>query len=83
MLEMMRDVTQTRLCLEAALETGLPVWLGFSVERSPDGELFLFGSQTPFKEGLDRVLDGAGTVGGCCGIRPAHIAALRAAIGQA
>ncbi len=151
MLEMMRDVTQTRLCLEAALETGLPVWLGFSVERSPDGELWLFGSQTPFKEALDRVLDGAGTpqavgvmhseieltpdalqlvreawdgpvyayphhgvfeipnwrfdntlspeefaaaamewvgsgagaVGGCCGIRPAHIAALRAAIGQA
>jgi homocysteine S-methyltransferase len=60
MLEMMRDVTQTRLCLEAALETGLPVWLGFSVERSPDGELWLFGSQTPFNEGLDRVFDGAG-----------------------
>lgn len=32
MLEMMRDVTQTRLCLKAALETGLPVWLGFSAE---------------------------------------------------
>jgi methionine synthase I (cobalamin-dependent) len=61
MLEMMRDVTQTRLCLEAALETGLPVWLGFVVERSPDGELWLFGSQSPFKEGLDRVLEGAGT----------------------
>ena len=151
MLEMMRDVTQTRLCVDAALETGLPVWLGFSVERSPDGELWLFGSQTPFKEGLDRVLSGAGTpqavgvmhsemeltpdalqlvreawdgpvyayphhgvfeipnwrfdntltpeefaaaamewvgsgadaVGGCCGIRPAHITALRDAIGQA
>ncbi|MFO7780906.1 MAG: homocysteine S-methyltransferase family protein [Spirochaetia bacterium] len=151
MLEMMRDVRQTRLCLEAARETGLPVWLGFSVERSPDGELWLFGSQTPFKEGLHRVLDGAGTpqavgvmhsemeltpdalqlvreawdgpvyayphhgvfeipnwrfdntlspeefaaaamewvgrgagaVGGCCGIRPAHIAALGAALGRA
>jgi hypothetical protein len=61
MLEMMRDVVQARLCLEAALETGLPVWLGFSVEQAPDGELHLYGSQTPFKEGLDRVLDGGGT----------------------
>jgi homocysteine S-methyltransferase len=151
MLEMMRDVTQTQLCLDAALETGLPVWLGFSVERAPNGELWLFGSQTPFKEGLDQVLSragtpqavgvmhsemeltpdalqlvreawdgpvyayphhgvfeiphwrfdntltpeefaaaamewvggGAGAVGGCCGIRPAHIAVLRDALGQA
>ena len=50
-LEMMRDVAQTRLCLEAALETGLPVWLGFSVERSPDGELWLFGSRPHSKRG--------------------------------
>ena len=144
MLEMMRDVTQTRLCLEAALETGLPVWLGFSAERGPEGDLVLYGSQIPFREGLDRVLNevsapqaigvmhseieltpdalqlirkawegpvyayphhgvfeipnwrydntlspdefasaamdwvrgGAAAVGGCCGIRPAHIAAL-------
>jgi S-methylmethionine-dependent homocysteine/selenocysteine methylase len=150
MLEMMRDVTQTRLCLDAALETGLPVWLGFSVERAPDGELRLFGSETPFEEGLDRVLSRAGTpqavgvmhseieltpdalqlvrdswdgpvyayphhgvfeipnwrfdntltpeefaaaalewvargaraVGGCCGIRPAHIEALMDALGK-
>jgi homocysteine S-methyltransferase len=151
MLEMMRDVTQTRLCLEAALETGLPVWLGFSAERGPEGELWLHGSQTPLEDGVTRVLDGGGTpqavgvmhseveltpdalkvvrkvwegpvyayphhgvfeipywrfdntlspeefaaeamewvgagagaVGGCCGIRPAHIAALRAAVDHA
>ncbi len=151
MLEMMRDVRQTRLCLEAALETGLPVWLGFSAERGPQGELWLHGSQTPFEDGLARVLDGGGTpqavgvmhseieltpdalqvvrkvwdgpvyayphhgvfdipnwrfdntlspdefaaaamewvgagagaVGGCCGIRPAHIAALRTAVDHA
>jgi len=151
MLEMMRDVTQTRLCLEAALETGLPVWLGFSVERGSKGDLWLYGSRTPFEEGLAEVLDGertpqavgvmhseielipdalevvrenwdgpvyayphhgvfeipnwrfdntlspdqfaaaamewvgrgAGAVGGCCGIRPAHIALLRAALDQA
>ncbi len=61
MLEMMRDVTETRLCLEAAIETGLPVWLGFSAERGPHGNLQLYGSQTPFADGLARVLDGAGT----------------------
>ena len=150
MLEMMRDVTETRLCLQAALETGLPVWLGFSVERGPAGDLWLYGSRTPFEEGVAEVLDGgdepqaigvmhseieltpdalqlvrrlcgapvyayphhgvfeipnwrfdntlspdefaaaaiewvalgARAVGGCCGIRPAHIATLRSAIDQ-
>lgn len=60
MLEMMRDVTQTRLCLDAALETGLPVWLGFSAERDPRGHLRLYGSEAPFEEGLARVLGGSG-----------------------
>jgi S-methylmethionine-dependent homocysteine/selenocysteine methylase len=151
MLEMMRDVTETRLCLAAALETGLPVWLGFSAERGPEGDLRLYGSQIPFEEGLERALDrdggpqavgvmhseldlvpnalqavrkvwdgpvyayphhgvfeipnwrfdntltpdefataamkwvasGARAVGGCCGIRPAHIVALRSAMDRA
>lgn len=59
MLEMMRDVTQTRLCMHAAVDTGLPVWLGFSAERGPEGELRLYGSQIPFREGAARVLEGA------------------------
>jgi S-methylmethionine-dependent homocysteine/selenocysteine methylase len=148
MLEMMREVTQTRLCLDAARTTGLPIWLGFSVERGPEGDLRLHGSQAHFEEGLSRVLQegeapqavgimhsevelipealaavrrvwrgptyayphhgvfeipnwrfdntltpdefaraaaewldaGAGAVGGCCGIRPAHIAELRDAM---
>lgn len=151
MLEMMRDVTQTRLCLDAARATGLPIWLGFSAERGPDGELRLHGSQESFEDGLTRVLQegeapqavgvmhsevelipdaleavrgvwrgptyayphhgvfeipnwrfdntltpnefagaaaewleaGARAVGGCCGIRPAHIAELRAVIERA
>ncbi|MDG1088630.1 MAG: homocysteine S-methyltransferase family protein, partial [Acidimicrobiales bacterium] len=29
-LEMMRDIEQTEVCLEGALATGLPVWLGVS-----------------------------------------------------
>jgi S-methylmethionine-dependent homocysteine/selenocysteine methylase len=32
---------------------------------------------------MEWVGGGAGAVGGCCGIRPAHIAALRTALGQA
>ena len=151
MLEMMRDVTQTRLCLDAALETGLPVWMGFSAERGAQGDLRLFGSQASFEEGIAQVLGngdapravgvmhselelipdalqavrrvwdgpiyayphhgvfeipnwrfdntlspdefseaaldwverGACAVGGCCGIRPAHIAELRGALDQA
>lgn len=148
MLEMMRDIVETRLCLNAALETGLPVWLGFSAERDPGGGLHFHGSAAPFEEGVARVLDagpapqalgvmhsefeltpdalealgriwrgpvyayphhgvfempnwrfddtlepeefaqaaagwvrrGAMAVGGCCGIRPRHIAAMRAAL---
>ena len=55
-LEMMRDVTQTRLCQKAALETGLPVWLGLSVERTEEGSLVFHGSRIPFSRGLDEIL---------------------------
>ncbi|MFW5734021.1 MAG: homocysteine S-methyltransferase family protein [Oceanidesulfovibrio sp.] len=147
-LEMMRDVTETRLCLDTALDTGLPVWLGFSAERRADGALRFFGSEQSFADGVDMVLSsgrapqavgvmhsqleatmdaldavarswggplfayphhgvfemphwrfedtlepeefaaaamewvgrGVRAVGGCCGIRPRHIAALRAAL---
>lgn len=67
MLEMMRDVTQTRLCLDAALETGLPVWLGFSAERGSQGGLRLYGSQASFEEAIARVL-GAGGAPGAVGV---------------
>ena len=36
-LEMMRDIPQTTYALEAALSTGLPVWVGFSARMSGDG----------------------------------------------
>lgn len=144
-LEMMRDVEETRLCLDAAIETGLPVWLGLSAERNDVAGLVLFGSSIPFADGVAEILDrsdlphavgvmhseigitvealeavsrvwngptfayphhgvfdmphwrfdntlstaefaeaglawvgrGAAAVGGCCGIRPEHIDALR------
>jgi S-methylmethionine-dependent homocysteine/selenocysteine methylase len=37
-LEMMSDVIQTRYALEAALGTGLPVWVGFSCGPVKEGE---------------------------------------------
>ena len=39
LLEMMSDVDRASLCLEAALATGLPVWVGLSCSRLPDGSL--------------------------------------------
>lgn len=40
--EMVRDVEHTRIAVSAAIETGLPVWLGFSCTRDEDGELALW-----------------------------------------
>lgn len=39
LLEMMSDPELANPALEAATATGLPVWLGYSVRRSPDGQL--------------------------------------------
>jgi S-methylmethionine-dependent homocysteine/selenocysteine methylase len=45
MMEMMRDTDYSILATEAAMETGLPVWIGLSVERRTDGELSGFGRE--------------------------------------
>ena len=42
-MEMMRDLDYSRWACEAAIASGLPVWIGLSVERSPDGRLVGFG----------------------------------------
>ncbi|MEX2443046.1 MAG: homocysteine S-methyltransferase family protein [Alkalispirochaeta sp.] len=55
-LEMMRDVTETRLCLDAALATGLPVWLGLSAEHSAAGTLTFHGSEIPLADGVQQIL---------------------------
>ncbi len=39
LLEMMSDIDRASLCLEAALATGLPVWVGVSCSRLPDGSM--------------------------------------------
>lgn len=38
-MEMMYDTAPARRAVTAAMETGLPVWVGFSVERGPGGAL--------------------------------------------
>ena len=40
-LEMMRDIDYSCAALEAASATGLPVWVGFSCERTEEGNLKL------------------------------------------
>jgi S-methylmethionine-dependent homocysteine/selenocysteine methylase len=45
MMEMMRDADYSVQASEAALETGLPVWIGLSVERRADGQLTGFGRE--------------------------------------
>ncbi len=43
MMEMMRDGDYAVWATEAALSTGLPVWVGIAAERRPDGALTGFG----------------------------------------
>jgi homocysteine S-methyltransferase len=45
MMEMMRDLDYSLWATEAAVATGLPVWVGVSTERRPDGTLAGFGRQ--------------------------------------
>jgi S-methylmethionine-dependent homocysteine/selenocysteine methylase len=45
MMEMMRDSDYSQWACEEALATGLPVWIGISVERRDDGVLVGFGRQ--------------------------------------
>jgi S-methylmethionine-dependent homocysteine/selenocysteine methylase len=43
MMEMMRDADYAVLACEAAIATGLPVWIGIAIEKRDDGELTGFG----------------------------------------
>jgi methionine synthase I (cobalamin-dependent) len=43
MMEMMRDADYAVLACEAAIATGLPVWIGIAVEKRDDGALTGFG----------------------------------------
>ncbi|MAV35398.1 MAG: homocysteine methyltransferase [Planctomycetaceae bacterium] len=56
-LEMMEDTEHAARAMRAAVESGLPVWLGVSCKRSQSGELTGFGhSQVRLTEVLDALL---------------------------
>ena len=45
-LEMMKDVDRLVVTLEAALKTGLPVWVGLSCKKNIDGNIVLLGGES-------------------------------------
>ncbi len=64
-LEMMRDLEQSRQALDAAVATGLPVWVGFTGRLAPDGRTVVLRGrdrERPFAEILGPVVAGGGSV---------------------
>ncbi|WP_291012374.1 homocysteine S-methyltransferase family protein [Hydrogenophaga sp.] len=64
LMEMMRDVHYSLWATQAALATGLPVWVGIATERRADGELVGFGHHDQLLDEVVRELVATG---------PAHI----------
>ena len=64
-LEMLRDTDLSLYATEAAVETGLPVWAGISVERRDDGRLAGFDDRRWTLEDIVSVIMAAGPVA-CC-----------------
>lgn len=52
-LEMMRDIPYTELCLEAAIATDLPIWLGISCVAGDDGAMWMYEKDLPLAEFLE------------------------------
>jgi S-methylmethionine-dependent homocysteine/selenocysteine methylase len=56
MTEMMQDTTHAPAAVSAAVATGLPAWVGISVEAADDGSVILARSHEPLSVGLDALL---------------------------
>jgi methionine synthase I (cobalamin-dependent) len=57
MMEMMRDADYSLWATEAAIETGLPVWVGVSAERRGDGKLAGFNrNEWSFEEFVPKLM---------------------------
>jgi homocysteine S-methyltransferase len=54
-LEMMRDLEQTSYAMEAALATGLPVWVGFSCKTTDESTLVLQDGNHTLAEALEQI----------------------------
>jgi methionine synthase I (cobalamin-dependent) len=66
-LEMMMDVEHTTVAIEAAVETGLPVWVGFSCRPSVDGESIVFwqkGHDVEFAPAFEKAVTVGGVMAG-------------------
>ena len=61
MLEMMSRPSQIRLLVQAARETGLPVWIGFSARQEEDGKVVSFCWESfPFEDVVASALEAGG-----------------------
>ena len=58
-LEMMRHPERLVLALDAAVRTGLPVWVGFAVRRGPEGQILSFAQERdiPFEDLVEGLSD--------------------------
>lgn len=64
-LEMLRDTEQSVIAIEAAEQTGLLVWAGFTCKLAEDGTTVVLRGrdvETPFAEALEPVLAAGGSV---------------------
>jgi S-methylmethionine-dependent homocysteine/selenocysteine methylase len=60
-LEMMSRPSQIRLLVEAARETGLPVWIGFSARQDDDGKVVSFCWESfPFEDVVAAAIEAGG-----------------------
>ena len=65
LLEMMRDIQHTSTAVKAAVATGLPTWVGFSVEAAPDGStvaLLHTQQQEMFERALELIMPLGGSL---------------------
>ncbi len=65
LMEMMCDLEQAGHAMEAALATGLPVWVGFSVRAAGDGRVTMHGrDDLDFADVIDPIMRIGGSVAG-------------------
>jgi S-methylmethionine-dependent homocysteine/selenocysteine methylase len=64
LLEMMRDIDYSRLAVECAVATGLPVWIGFTCRRTEAGEILLRGRdvEIPLADAIGPVSEPGGSL---------------------
>ncbi len=64
LLEMMRDIDYSRIAVECALATGLPVWIGFTCKLRADGAVVLRGRdrERPLAEAVGPVTEPGGAL---------------------